>query len=142
MTKTKSMMVFLLLIATVQFAGGGIVANNGAGATASEYFCCCAGECHCTADCCNHAPAGASNIDTPVVRIGAGSPILEAPRSCGTWTGTLSRSPESQKAFPKSQLRLFAEPPDGEIRHPIHLAPLNTSREALRPFAPRAPPCV
>ncbi len=129
-----------LLVALLQFAGAGAVSIGSAGPAASEYFCCCPGECHCTADCCNHAPAAASDEDPAIPRIGAGSLILEAPRNCGTWTGVLNRSPESPKALPATQQRRMVIQADEGSRRLPHPASLESSREALRPSSPRAPP--
>ena len=142
MTRTKSMTVFCLLIAALQFAGGGIVTNIGGGPSATEYFCCCAGECHCTADCCNHAPADENNVDSSLLRIGAGSPVLEAPRSCGTWTCTLSRSPESPKALSAFRQPWTEEPPDNGFLQSQYSVVIVSSQALLKRLAPRAPPCL
>jgi hypothetical protein len=87
------------LIASVQLTvavGVPVAAPTAAG---GEYFCCCIGECHCTADCCNHAPAELPNNETTRVRIGAGGLALEAPRSCGTTQGTLQRPNNQNTTF-------------------------------------------
>jgi hypothetical protein len=140
MTRAKMTAALSLLIAIVQFAGVGAVSTSSAGPASTEYYCCCPGECHCTADCCHHAPPGVDDGESASTRIGGGSPILEAPRSCGTWTGTLNRSPESPKALPTLRQRRAAQQPDEGSRRLPYLVSVVSSREAIRPSAPRAPP--
>ena len=140
MIRAKLAAVLFLLIAVVQFAGVGAVANSSPDQASAEYYCCCPGECHCTADCCNHAPTSADDGEPSGPRIGAGTPILEAPRRCGVWTSTLSRSPDSPKALAAAPHRWAPVQPDQSIRRLSDSAFTVSSRGTLRPSAPRAPP--
>ena len=140
MTRAKMTAALSLLIAIVQFAGVGAVSISSAGPASTEYYCCCPGECHCTADCCNHAPAGADAGTSASPRIGAGSPIFEAPRRCGVWTSTLNRSPNSPKALPASEREQAAIRPEHTSRRLPDSSPVISSRATLRASAPRAPP--
>jgi len=140
MIRRKLAAVLSLLIAVVQFAGVGAVSSGSTSRASAEYYCCCPGECHCTSDCCNHAPTGADNGKPAGSKIGAGTPILEAPIRCGVWTGTLNRSPDSPKALATTpQGWVFAQP-DRSIRRLSESAFIVSPRGALRPSAPRAPP--
>ncbi len=140
MTRAKMTAAISLLIAIVQFAGVGGVSISSGGPTSAEYYCCCPGECHCTADCCNHAPIDADTGTPAGPRISTGSPTLEAPRSCGVWTGTLNRSPNSPKALPAAERDRAAGRPERSFRRLPDLAPFVSSRATLRASAPRAPP--
>lgn len=139
-TRSKLTAILSLLVALLQFAGTGAVSVSSSGPASTEYYCCCPGECFCTADCCHHAPAAANSDDSAMPRIGTGNLVLEAPRSCGTWTGVLSRSPDSPKALPATLQRRVARQPDGGVRRVPPSTPNSGSREALRPSSPRAPP--
>lgn len=139
-TRAKMTAALSLLIAIVQFAGLGAVSISTVGPASAEYYCCCLGECHCTADCCNHAPAEADEIVSDGPRIGAGSPILEAPKSCGIWTGTLNRSPNSPKALPAAERDQATRRPARSLRRMLASGPTVSSQETLRALAPRAPP--
>ena len=140
MIRARLAAIFFLLIAVVQFAGVGAVANSSPDQASAEYYCCCPGECHCTADCCHHAPTGAVDGKPARSKIGAGTPILEAPRQCGVWTSTLSRSPDSPKALATAPHRWAHAQPDLSIRRLSDSAFTVSFRGALRPSAPRAPP--
>ncbi len=140
MIQRKLAAVLSLLIAVVQFAGIGAVANSSPDRASAEYYCCCPGECHCTADCCNHAPTGADDGKPSGPRIGAGTPILEAPRQCGVWTSTLSRSPDSPKALAAAPHRWAHAQPDLSIRRLSDSAFIVSSRGTLRTSTPSAPP--
>ena len=140
MIRAKLAAVLFLLIAVVQFAGVGAVANSSPDRASAEYYCCCPGECHCTADCCNHAPTGAVDGKPSGPKIGAGTPILEAPVRCGVWTSTLSRSPDSPKALAATPQGWAPVQPDRSIRRLSDSAFTVSFRGALRPSAPRAPP--
>jgi hypothetical protein len=138
--RAKLAAVLFLLIAVVQFAGVGAVANSSPDQASAEYYCCCQGECHCTTDCCHHAPTSADNGEASGPRIGAGTPILEAPRRCGVLASTLSRSPDSPKALAATPNRWAPVQPDQSIRRLSDAAFIVSSRGVLRPSAPRAPP--
>jgi hypothetical protein len=140
MIRAKVAAVLFLLIAVVQFAGVGAVANSSPDRASAEYYCCCPGECHCTADCCNHAPTSADDGEPARSKISAGTPILEAPRQCGVWTTTLSRSPDSPKALAAAPHQWVPAQPDLSIRRLSDSAFTVSFRGALRPSAPRAPP--
>jgi hypothetical protein len=140
MTRAKMTAAISLLIAIVQFAGVGAVSISSGGPTSAEYYCCCPGECHCTADCCNHAPGSADAGASATPRVGAGSPILEAPNRCGVWTGTLNRSPNSPKALPAAERGQAAMRPELSFRRLPDSGPSVSSRATLRASAPRAPP--
>ena len=139
-TRAKMTAALSLLIAIVQIAGVGAVSTSSAGPASAEYYCCCPGECHCTADCCNHAPVGADAGASATPRIDAGSPILEAPKRCGVWTGTLNRSPNSPKALPAAERDRAAKRPERSFRRLPDSEPTVSSRATLRTSAPRAPP--
>ena len=140
MIRAKLAAILFLLIAVVQFAGVGAVSNSSPDQASAEYYCCCPGECHCTADCCNHAPIIADDSEPSGPRIGAGTPILEAPRGCGVWTSTLSRSPDSPKALAAAPHRWAPKRPDQSIRRLSDAAITVSSRGTLRTSTPRAPP--
>jgi len=139
-TRAKMTAALSLLIAIMQFAGLGAVSISSADPASAEYYCCCLGECHCTADCCNHAPVEADESMSDGPRIGAGSPILEAPKSCGIWTGTLNRSPNSPKALPAAERDQAARRPERSVRRLRASGPTVSGQETLRALAPRAPP--
>ncbi len=139
-TRAKLTAILTLLVAAMQLAGLGAVSLTGSSRSATEYFCCCAGECHCTADCCNHAPARATGGEARAPRVGAGVPVVEAPRSCGTWTGTLNRSPESAKALPAALRGQRAARPDPRLRRLTEIGAVVSSQLVLRESSPRAPP--
>ena len=139
-TRARLTALFSLLIAIAQFAGVGVVSTSSAGPASTEYYCCCPGECHCTADCCHHAPSGDDDSEPDTVRVGAGTPILEATVRCGVWTGTLQRSPDAPKAIPATHQRLAPVVPEDSNRRPAESATTISSRAILRASAPRAPP--
>ena len=139
-TRSKLTSVLSLLIAVVQLAGVGAVTSSSSSRASAEYYCCCPGECHCTADCCHHAPPGVDDGKSDSTRIGGGSPILEAPRSCGVWTGTLNRSPNAPKALPAAERNQVAKRPEQDFRRLPNSVPTISSQAALRVSAPRAPP--
>jgi hypothetical protein len=139
-TGSKLTAVLSLLIAAVQFAGVGAVTSSSTSRASAEYYCCCPGECHCTADCCHHAPPGLKEGTSDIPRIGGGSPILEAPRSCGTWTGTLNRAPQSPKALPAARQRSAARQPDDGFRRLPHSSSVFSTQETFQASAPRGPP--
>ena len=140
MIRAKLTAVLSLLIAVVQFAGVGAVSSGSPSRASAEYFCCCPGECHCTADCCHHAPTGANDGKPAQSKIGAGTPILEAPVRCGVWTGTLNRSPDSPKALAATPHWWTPAQPDRSIRRLSDSAFVVSSRGTLRTSTPRAPP--
>ena len=139
-TRSKLTSVLSLLIVVVQFAGVGAVTSGSSSRASAEYYCCCPGECHCTADCCHHAPPGVDDGKSNSTRIGSGSPILEAPRSCGVWTGTLNRSPNAPKAIPAAERNQFVQRPEQDFRRLPNSVPTISSHAGLRASAPRAPP--
>jgi len=139
-TRAKLIATLSLLTAAMQFAGIGAVSLTGSSRSATEYFCCCAGECHCTADCCNHAPARATGSAARAPRVGAGVPVIEAPRSCGSWTGTLNRSPESPRALPAVRRGQRAARPDQRLQRLTDVGAVVSSHLVLRESSPRAPP--
>jgi hypothetical protein len=130
----------VLLIAAAQLVAARGAPSPGGNASNARYFCCCVGECHCTADCCNHAPTAAADHESSRIRVGAGSPIMEAPRQCGVWQGTLQRSPQQGKlllADIRGGARLGSEE---SFRIPLPLAVTASDDRHLRPSSPRAPP--
>jgi hypothetical protein len=88
-----------LLVALVQLTAATGMPGAQPADTGAEYFCCCIGECHCTADCCNHAPSESSVEFPGTVRMGGGGQVLEAPRSCGLTQGTLQRPSQEHKSL-------------------------------------------
>jgi hypothetical protein len=130
----------VLLIAAAQLVAVTGMPSPGQGASGAKYFCCCVGECHCTADCCNHAPTAAADNDSPRARIGRGSPIIEAPRQCSVLQATVQRSPQQGKLLPadlRGGPRLGAEE---SFRIPPTLAVATSDDTHLRASSPRAPP--
>ena len=131
----------LVIAATQLTAAAGVPVDRTAG-TGGEYFCCCIGECHCTADCCNHAPPELPDNESTRVRIGAGGLVLEAPRSCGTAQGTLQRPHQQDKILAVDLRRgtrlqvdeSFASPESAEI--PVFESDYSVQSN------PRAPPLV
>jgi len=138
--RAKLIATLSLLTAAMQLTGIGAVPLTGSSRSATEYFCCCAGECHCTADCCNHAPARATGVAARAPRVGAGVPVVEAPRSCGSWTGTLNRSPESPKALPAVRLGHRVARPELRLQRLTDVVVVVSSHRVLRESSPRAPP--
>ena len=139
-TRARLTAVFSLLIAITQFVGVGTVTSGSPGPATAEYYCCCPGECHCTADCCNHAPTNADHGESHAQTMGAGAQILEAPVRCGVWSGTLSRSPESPKALAANLKGQFPAQSDRSFRQRGDFGSAVSSRGTLRPSTPRAPP--
>jgi hypothetical protein len=129
-----------LLIASVQLTAAVGAPGAQQASTGEEYYCCCIGECHCTADCCNHAPAERGDDASSKVRMGAGGPVLEAPRSCGQAPGTLQRSPQENKFLAvdhRGGSRFDIEEDFASAKHPV----ISTSDDKhIRPSSPRAPP--
>ena len=140
MIRRKLTAVLPLLIAVVQFVGMGTVSSGSPSPASAEYYCCCPGECHCTADCCHHAPTGADDGKPARSKIGTGTPTIEAPLRCGVWSGTLNRSPDSPKALAAAPHRWVPAQPAKSIRRLSDSAFIVSFRGALRPSAPRAPP--
>jgi hypothetical protein len=139
-TRVKLTAVLSLLVAAVQFAGVGAVSSSGGGRAAAEYYCCCTGECHCTADCCHHAPTGVDDDESAGPRIGAATPILEAPRSCGGWMGTLQRSPDAPKALAANPYGRTPARPENSRRTLSGSELVVASQGTLRQSSPRGPP--
>ena len=129
-----------LLIAAAQLVAVRGVPNPSGSASSAMYFCCCVGECHCTADCCNHAPTAAADDDSPRVRIGAGSPTIGAPRGCGVSQGTLQRSPQQGKLLAADVRRGLRLGSEESFRIPLPLSVTRADDNHLRPSSPRAPP--
>ncbi len=129
-----------LLIAAAQLVAARSVPSPSVSASAAVYFCCCVGECHCTADCCNHAPTAAADDDSPRVRIGAGSPTIGAPRGCGVSQGTLQRSPQQGKLLAADVRRGLRLGSEESFRIPLPLSVTRADDNHLRPSSPRAPP--
>ena len=130
----------VLLIAAAQLVAVRGVPSPSVSASAAVYFCCCVGECHCTADCCNHAPTAAADDDSPRVRIGAGSPTIGAPRGCGVSQGTLQRSPQQGKLLAADVRRGLRLGSEESFRIPLPLSVTRADDNHLRPSSPRAPP--
>lgn len=124
----------------MQLAAVGAVSDGGRARESARYFCCCAGECHCTADCCNHAPESSPDRTPPGPRLGPDTPVLEAPRSCGTWTATVIRGPETQKALVTTAQQGASVPPDPSQRRLLDRGWTRTTQPAAGPSSPRAPP--
>ena len=129
-----------LLIAVLQgFVGGG-VSNPSQGASAATYSCCCVGECHCTGDCCNHGPVSTGRSQKAPVRVGADTPVLQAPTQCGIWQGTLQRAPEQSKALlTDSRGKALVTPNRPRMRLSLRTV-IRSLENCLRPSSPRAPP--
>jgi hypothetical protein len=129
-----------LLVAAVQVAGAGIATAPTRTPDRGAYFCCCVGECSCTGDCCNHGPADDDREKASNIRIGAGGPALEAPKSCGMWRATMQRGPDEGKAIVDNSGTRSAAPPASPRPHQFQKTPFVSSDEGLRPSSPRAPP--
>jgi hypothetical protein len=129
-----------LLIASVQLTAAAGAPGVRPADTGNQYYCCCIGECHCTADCCNHPPANREDESSPAVRIGAGGPVLEAPRSCGTTQGTLQRPPQEHKNLATDLRRDSRLEIDSESSLPESPAILVLDDATPGPASPRGPP--
>ena len=130
-----------LLVAAVQVVGAGIATAPTRTPDAGAYFCCCVGECSCTGDCCNHGPAGDDREETSEIRIGAGGPTLEAPKSCGMWRATLQRGPDQGKVIVDNSGPRSAAPPASRLQKSQKTL-FVSSDEGLHPSSPRAPPSL
>lgn len=139
-TRPRIAALLTLLIAAVQLAGVPATPGAGRGPESARYFCCCAGECHCTADCCNHAPDPPEPGTSPGPKLTPDTPVLEAPRSCGMWTGTLTRGPEAPKALGAAAQRRTSVLPQASFRRRSEPGPADSSLPANGPSSPRAPP--
>ena len=139
-TRPRIAALLTLLIAAVQLAGVPATPGAGRGPESARYFCCCAGECHCTADCCNHAPDAPQPGTSPGPKLTPDTPVLEAPRSCGMWTATVTRGPETQKALATTVQQCASAPPDPSRRRPSDRGWTRAAQPATGPSSPRAPP--
>jgi hypothetical protein len=129
-----------LLVAAVQVVGVGVATAPTRTPDTGAYFCCCVGECSCTGDCCNHGPADNDRETASNIRIGAGGPALEAPKSCGMWRATMQRGPDEGKAIVDDSGTRSAAPPTSPRFQQFKKLPFVSSDEGLRPSSPRAPP--
>ena len=129
-----------LLVAAVQVAGSGVATAPTRTPDTGAYFCCCAGECSCTGDCCNHGPADDDREETSGIKIGAGGPALEAPKSCGMWRATLQRGPDQGKVIVDHNGTRSSAPPASPRLQKFQKSLFVSSDEGLHPSSPRAPP--
>ena len=128
-----------LLVAAVQVVGVGLATAPTSTPDTAAYFCCCVGDCSCTGDCCNHGPAEDDREKASKIRIGAGGPALEAPKSCGVWRATLQRGPDEGKVIVDNGGTRSAAPPASQLQK-AQRSLFVSSDEDLRPSSPRAPP--
>jgi hypothetical protein len=129
-----------LVVAMGHLAGAGVAPSAAGGTPASTYYCCCPGECHCTADCCNHGPARPDESRPPIMREGAGVPAWQSQKSCGTSLGTIQRPPSQSKVLFTPQSRQTLEKPSWRWQRPRPLAVVHSSTASLSRSSPRAPP--
>ena len=129
-----------LLVAAVQVVGVGLATAPTSTPDTAAYFCCCVGECSCTGDCCNHGPAEDDREKASNIRIGAGGPALEAPKSCGMWRVTLQRGSDEWKVIVDDSGTRSAAPPGSRRPQKSQKNPFVSSDEDLRSSSPRAPP--
>ena len=143
MYRATTRITLALLIAAAHLAGVPLTPGASRSSQSEIYTCCCPGECHCTGDCCNHGPGRSAQGKLPALRVGAaGVPILEGPRRCGVWQGTLQRSPEQVKlAFANTRGRVvvIADPSNRQRSLPVVLTSIENT---LRQSSPRAPPVL
>ncbi len=120
----------------------GVRAAIGASQTTATrtYSCCCVGECHCTADCCNHPPDRASDSSVPSLSKAGEWPILQSTNSCGAWQGIFNRASERSKLF-RPRLPQLLDPTVGAWWHnALLIDDIPSSRALLSLISPRAPP--
>ena len=129
-----------LLVAAVQVVGVGLATAPTSTPDTAAYFCCCVGDCSCTGDCCNHGPAEDDREKASKIRIGAGGPALEAPKSCGVWRATLQRGPDEGKVIVDNGGTRSAAPPAPPRLQKFQNTLFVSSDENLHPSSPRAPP--
>jgi len=143
MYRATTRITLALLIAAAHLAGVPLTPGASQSSHSEIYTCCCPGECNCTGDCCNHGPGRSAQEKPPTVRVGAaGLPILEGPRQCGTWRGTIQRSPEQVK-LALSNTRGRAAAPADQPKQLRSLPIVLTSIEnTLRQSFPRGPPAL
>ena len=129
----------LLLIAAIQLAGIQGLSSPFQGSSTAAYSCCCSGECHCTADCCNHRPDPGSD-QASAVRLGAGAPAWQGSRQCGGWAGILQRAPGGAKLLFADSRKALLATPSRSLLQPSSLAVVTSTAGCLRASSPRAPP--
>lgn len=129
-----------LVVAMGQVAGAGVAPSAAGGTPASTYYCCCPGECHCTADCCNHGPARPDDPRPPIIRRGAGAPAWHSHERCGAAAGTLQRPPGQSWVLLTTDRGLAVAAPCGHRLTATRLDVIPSSTAALSPSSPRAPP--
>ena len=115
---------------------------GGSDRTSAAFYCCCTGECHCTSDCCNHAPETTDNDDTGTISVNPGTalPAWQGGEHCGIWNNALQTVTQSTKpmvvqsrvdVLPPQRVRLVSR---GAQPH------VPSDDSVLWCFSPRAPP--
>lgn len=115
--------------------------TGGGDRTSGAFYCCCAGECHCTSDCCNHAPDTADDDSADVsVSPGTALPAWQGGEHCGIWQNALQTITHSTKPM-VVRSRLDVLPPRG-LRVVSRGAQVHVPSDdsVLWCFSPRAPP--
>jgi hypothetical protein len=132
----------VLLVAVGHLVGAPSASSSTQGAPASTYYCCCPGECHCTADCCNHGAAEKQDDRPPIMRKGAGSPAWQSQVRCGATDATLQRPPSLAKnLLPTDRGHVLPEPVRC-WRRALPLRVIPSSLTSLSEASPRAPPAA
>ena len=140
MLRITSRFALSLLIAAVHLAGVSSAPGGSRSPSTSAYRCCCIGECHCTGDCCNHAPGVSGANKRVAVRLRTATPAVNGSKRCGVWQCTLQRAPEKSKAKLAGSPNEFAALPD-PCKAPSPTVAVVTSSDRLDHHAsPRAPP--
>lgn len=129
-----------LVVAMGQVAGAGVAPSAAGGTPASTYYCCCPGECHCTADCCNHGPAKKQGDRPPIMRKGAGSPAWQSQVRCGVTDATLQRPPSPAKNLLQTDRGHVLAEPVRCWRRALPPLVFTSSLTSLSESSPRAPP--
>ena len=115
---------------------------GGSDRTSGAFYCCCTGECHCTGDCCNHAPDTTDNDDSGTLSVSPGTalPAWQGGEHCGIWHNALQTITQSTKPV-VVQSRVDVLPPQGVRVVSRGAQPHVPSDDSvLWCFSPRAPP--
>jgi hypothetical protein len=129
-----------LLLAAVHLAGASSAPGGSRNPSSSAYRCCCIGECHCTGDCCNHAPGVSGANKRVAVHLRTATPAMHGSKRCGAYECTLQRAPEKSKAKLTGSPIEFLVPPNPFCGPSTSVAAVTSSDRLHHHSAPRAPP--
>jgi hypothetical protein len=138
----RSRAALSLLIATGLVAGVQGTSSPAQESRTATYSCCCSGECHCTADCCNHGPEKTRPGEPPRLRDGAGPPVWRDAERCGARLVTLQRAPGPTTTLRARTWRHPAVDSDGQRRRLYAPRVAASSTSYLAGPSPRAPPAA